>query len=161
MVLLGVVLLLLGAALLVAEAHMPAGVLGAAGGVTLTAGGLVTMAAAGAGMWAILPVTVGAALIACLWLAIAARKSLASQLRPVRSGVEGLSGEYGIVRNWAGTGGQVLVGGALWRARKSWPVDEEDDEAESALHAGDPVIVERVRGLTLAVRKAEDWEGPW
>jgi membrane-bound ClpP family serine protease len=158
MVLLGVVLLLLGAALLVAEAHLPSGAFGAAGGVTLTAGGLVTMAAAGAGMWAILPVTLGAALIASLWVAIAARKSLASQLRPVRAGSEALNGEFGIVRSWAGHDGQVLVAGALWRARRSWPDDEVED---GALHAGDHVIVERVKGLTLGVRRAEDWESPW
>jgi membrane-bound ClpP family serine protease len=160
MVVLGVALVLLGAALLVAEAHVPSGVLGAVGGVTLTAGGVVVMAAADAGMWVILPVTVGTCLIASLWVAIAARKSLASQLRPVRSGPEGLSGEFGIVRNWTGADGQVLVAGALWHARHSWP-DGDDDDGERALRAGDPVIVERVRGLTLAVRKAEDWEGPW
>ena len=159
MILLGVVLLLVGAALLVAEAHVPAGVLGAAGGVALTAGGLVTMAAAGGGMWAILPVTLGACLIACLWVAIAARKSLASQLRPIRSGREGMSGQFGIVRNWTGADGQVLVDGALWRARRTWP-DDEDDE-HGALATGDQVIVERVRGLTLGVRRAEEWEGPW
>jgi hypothetical protein len=26
---------------------------------------------------------------------------------------------------------------------------------------GDPVVVERVSGLTLAVRRAEDWEEQW
>jgi hypothetical protein len=30
-----------------------------------------------------------------------------------------------------------------------------------ALHAGDPVIVERVTGATVAVRRAGSWEGPW
>ena len=30
--------------------------------------------------------------------------------------------------------------------------------ATSALHEGDPVVVERVSGLTLSVRRAEDWE---
>ena len=44
--------------------------------------------------------------------------------------------------------------GALWRARPSWP--DSDDE----LKVGDPVVVERVSGLTLAVRKAEEWEEP-
>ena len=33
---------------------------------------------------------------------------------------------------------------------------EEDDAAE--LHEGDPVVVERLDGLTLSVRRAEDWE---
>jgi membrane protein implicated in regulation of membrane protease activity len=47
----------------------------------------------------------------------------------------------------------VFVDGALWRARRSWS-DEPDEE----LHKGDHVVVERLSGLTLAVRKAEDWE---
>jgi membrane protein implicated in regulation of membrane protease activity len=29
------------------------------------------------------------------------------------------------------------------------------------LGAGDPVVVERVTGLTLGVRRAEEWEEPW
>jgi membrane protein implicated in regulation of membrane protease activity len=59
-----------------------------------------------------------------------------------------------VVRNWNGGGGQVFVDGALWRGRRSWA----DEEGE--LHEGDSVVVERVSGLTLAVRKAEDWEEP-
>jgi membrane protein implicated in regulation of membrane protease activity len=49
----------------------------------------------------------------------------------------------------------VLVDGALWRACSSWP------DAEETIGEGDPVVVERVKGLTLAVRKAEDWETTW
>ena len=60
----------------------------------------------------------------------------------------------GVVRNWNGAGGQVLVDGALGRARRS--LGNEDDE----LGEGDHVVVERVSGLTLCVRRAEDWEEP-
>jgi len=42
--------------------------------------------------------------------------------------------------------------GALWRARRSW---EDDDHA---LAVGDHVVVERVHGLTLSVRRADEWE---
>jgi membrane-bound serine protease (ClpP class) len=59
-----------------------------------------------------------------------------------------------VVRNWAGPDGQVFVDGALWRARRSWADDEKE------LGEGDSVVVERVSGLTLAVRRAEDWEEP-
>jgi membrane protein implicated in regulation of membrane protease activity len=65
-----------------------------------------------------------------------------------------MCGRSGTVRTWAGPDGQVLVDGALWRARPSLP-------EEGSLHAGDEVVVERVSGLTLAVRKAEEWESPW
>jgi membrane protein implicated in regulation of membrane protease activity len=47
--------------------------------------------------------------------------------------------------------GQVFLDGALWRARL-WTGDEE------RLHRGDPIVVERVDGLTLTVRRAEEWE---
>ena len=61
-----------------------------------------------------------------------------------------------MVRNWADGAGQVLVDGALWRARRSWPDDERGQ-----LGAGDAVVVERVSGLTLGVRRAEEWEEAW
>ena len=57
------------------------------------------------------------------------------------------------MRRWDEPAGQVFVDGALWRARHDWsPADAE------ALHEGDPVVVERVSGLTLCVRRADDWE---
>jgi membrane-bound serine protease (ClpP class) len=59
------------------------------------------------------------------------------------------------VRSWNGEGGQVFVDGALWRAKLS-PMDGDDE-----LDAGDAIVVERVSGLTLAVRKAEEWEESW
>jgi membrane protein implicated in regulation of membrane protease activity len=40
----------------------------------------------------------------------------------------------------------------LWRARNDWPDDPEP------ISAGDSVVVERVSGLTLGVRRAEKWE---
>ncbi|MEA2450539.1 MAG: hypothetical protein QOG63_2471 [Thermoleophilaceae bacterium] len=158
MVEVGVVLVLLGAALLVAEAHVPAGAFGTAGGIALTAGVVLAMTASGAGLAVVIPVAVGTGAIACLWLAIATRKSLATIGRRPRSGSEALSGRSGVVRNWNGRGGQVLVDGAIWSARRSWPADDETDER---LEPGDEVVVERVSGLTLAVRKAEEWEAPW
>ena len=45
--------------------------------------------------------------------------------------------------------GQVFIDGALWRAR---PCLEDD------LTVGDQVVVERVNGLVLSVRRAEEWE---
>src|SRR5215208_4102977 len=75
MMVIGVALMILGAALLVAEAHVPAGILGAAGGVSLAAGAAVAIAAAGGGLVLIVPVVVGAGAIAALWLLIATRKA--------------------------------------------------------------------------------------
>jgi membrane-bound ClpP family serine protease len=154
MVVVGVVLVLIGVALLVAEAHLPAGVLGAAGGVALAGGAALAIAGAGASALVIVPVAAGAAALAAVWLLVAARGARQSQALSTRSGREALSGRLGTVRAWAGAGGQVMVDGALWSARPS--VLEE-----GSLEAGDEVVVERVNGLTLCVRKAEEWESQW
>ncbi|MGH2745742.1 MAG: NfeD family protein [Thermoleophilaceae bacterium] len=148
-------LVLVGVALLVAEAHVPSGALGAAGGVALAAGAALAIAAAGAGAAVVVAAVLAALAMAGGWLLIATRKSLAVRRLRSASGREALSGRTGIVRSWNGEGGQVFVDGALWRARRSWP----DDPAE--IGAGDAVVVERVSGLTLGVRRAEEWEENW
>jgi membrane-bound serine protease (ClpP class) len=154
MALVGVVLVLIGAALLVAEAHLPAGILGVAGGISMAAGAALAIAGAGGALAVAIPVAVGAGAIAALWLTIVARGALSSRALKTQSGREALSGRMGTVRTWAGNNGQVLVDGALWRARPCLPEDAD-------LHEGDEVVVQQVSGLTLAVRKAEEWESPW
>jgi membrane-bound ClpP family serine protease len=149
----GILLLLLGVVLVVAEAHVPGGVLGGVGAVALIGG--VAVLAAGAGIEAVVAVPVGAAigLAAGGWALLAARSVAGTRQARVRSGAEGLSGRLGVVRSWSEPDGQVYVDGALWRARHSWGPGEED-----ALREGDSVVVERVAGLTLCVRRAEEWE---
>jgi membrane-bound ClpP family serine protease len=155
MVEVGVALVLVGAALLVAEAHVPSGALGALGGVALVGGIALAVAGAGAGLALVVAAMVAAVAVSGLWLAIATRKALATRRLRVSSGREALSGRVGVVRSWGAGGGQVLVDGALWRARNCWP----DEGAE--LGVGDSVVVERVNGLTLGVRRAEEWEEQW
>ena len=155
MVEVGVALLLVGAALLVAEAHVPAGILGVLGGVALVGGMALAIAGAGAGLAIVVAGMVAAGAVSGLWLAIATRKTMATRRLRVSSGREALSGRMGVVRSWDAGGGQVLVDGALWRARKSFM----DDDGE--LGVGDSVVVERVSGLTLAVRRAEEGEEHW
>ena len=151
---LGFVLLLMGAVLVVAEAHVPGGVLGVAGGVALIAGGVLVIAALGGGAALAGPVGVGLGAAAGGWTLLAASKATAARRELVRSGAEGLCGRVGVVRRWSEPGGQVFVEGALWRARHDWGATDE----EEALHEGDSVVVERVSGLTLCVRRAEEWE---
>ena len=155
MTLLGIVLLLLGVVLVVAEAHVPGGVLGGLGAATLIAG-IVVLTAAGAVAAAIaIPVGVGLGLAAGTWSVLAARSVGRTRRTRLRSGAESLPGRVGVVRRWSEPDGQVYIDGALWRARHSWgPATDE----ELPLHEGDPVVVERVAGLTLCVRRAEDWE---
>jgi membrane-bound serine protease (ClpP class) len=70
--------------------------------------------------------------------------------RPARTGGEGIVGHVGVVRHELEPVGQVFIDGALWRARPAWD--------EGGLREGDPVVVEQINGLTLSVRRAEEWE---
>jgi membrane-bound ClpP family serine protease len=150
---LGFALLLMGATLVVAEAHVPGGVLGVAGGVALIAGGIIVIATLGGGAALAVPVGVGLGAAAGGWALVVARKAARARRERIQAGAEALCGRVGVVRSWHEPAGQVFLEGALWRARHGWA--EIDGEA---LHEGDPVVVERVSGLTLSVRRAEEWE---
>ncbi len=153
MTVLGFALLLIGAMLVVAEAHVPSGVLGVIAAVTLIAGGTIVIGALGGGAAFAVPVGVGLGAAAGAWALLATHKLAGAQRTSIQAGAESLCGRVGVVRRWSDSAGQVFVDGALWRARHEWA--ETDDEV---LHEGDPVVVERVRGLTLSVRRAEEWE---
>ena len=150
---LGFALLLMGAMLVVAEAHVPGGVLGVAGGVALIVGGIIVIAALGGGAALAVPVGVGLGAAAGGWALVVTRKAAGARRVRIQAGAEALCGRVGVVRRWSESAGQVFVDGALWRARHEWA--EADGEA---LHEGDRVVVERVSGLTLSVRRAEEWE---
>ena len=150
---LGIVLLLTGAALAAAEAHVPShGVLGGAAAAAIAAGIAFAVAGAGLGTAAALLIGLAAGAVAAGYVWIVVRKALAASRRSVRGGAEGLVGRLGEVRAAPAPLGQVFLDGALWRAR-SWAGDQD-----AVLRRGDPIVVERVDGLTLTVRKAEEWE---
>jgi membrane-bound serine protease (ClpP class) len=141
MVLLGIALLCTGAGLLVAEARVPScGVLGLAGVLSLVAGTAIALEGAGGGTVLILTVAVIVA------LAVLATKAT----RPrALTGAEGLIGHMGVVRSAPAPLGQVFIDGALWRIKPC---------LQDELEVGDPVVVERVQGLVLSVRRAEECE---
>jgi membrane-bound ClpP family serine protease len=151
---LGVSLLIVGAIVIVAEAHVPSlGMLGGPGVLAIGVGALLAISGLGGGfavalIAALLLVAIGVGAVA-----LSVTKGLAVRRRRVRTGPEGLIGHQGVVRSWAEPTGSVLVDGALWRARRSI-VDEDGAE----LHAGDRVVVEHLTGLTVGVRRAEEWE---
>jgi membrane-bound serine protease (ClpP class) len=145
----GLVFLLVGAALAVAEAHVPThGVLGVAAVAAAAIGASLVIGGAGLGTALALAVGLGAGAIGAGYLWVVVHKALAARRARVRSGAEGLVGRVGEAR----AAGQVFLDGALWRARQ-WSFDED-----AVLERGDPIVVERVDGLTLTVRRAEDWE---
>ncbi len=143
---LGLLLVLLGAILVAAEAHVPShGVLGSGAVVSLAVGAALLVAAAGSAVL----VSVAAGLIVAgagsAWLIVLVRKALATRRLRERNT---LVGRVGVAR----AADCVFVDGALWRARQ-W-----DLEDEAPIERGDPVVVEHVNGLTLTVRPAEEWE---
>ena len=150
---LGVALLVIGAVVVMTEAHVPTlGALGGPGVVLIGVGAVLAVSGFGAGPLAAL--LIAAVLVAggTGVVALSVRKGMAVRRRRVRTGPEGLLGHIGVVQSWEGPSGCVALDGALWNARASWP-----DEPHQ-LHAGDEVVVERLDGLTLGVRPAEEWE---
>ncbi|HEY2437119.1 MAG TPA: NfeD family protein [Solirubrobacteraceae bacterium] len=145
----GIALLVVGVIAVLVEAHVPSlGILGAPGVVALAAGAVLAVAGLGGGiaLGVVAGLLVAGSGLGVVGLSVS--KGAAVRKRRHRSG---LIGRLGVVRKWSQPEGTVLVDGALWNACPSLPDGEE-------ICAGDRVVVERVSGLTLAVRKAEDWE---
>jgi membrane-bound ClpP family serine protease len=152
---LGVSLLLVGAVLILLEAHVPTlGVLGGPGVVALGVGAVLAVLGLGGGV--VLGVMAALLLAGAAggMLAVTVGKGVAVRRLRVRAGPESLLGHIGVVRSWAGVAGSVMVDGALWRARRS-AIDDSDEEE---LHPGDEVVVDHLDGLTVRVRRAEEWE---
>jgi len=153
MLTLGVILLVGAIALMLAEAHLSTGgVVGTVGTAAAIGGLALLLNAAGLGPVGILIVAAGLAAVATTALLLMRRRiAVARRARP-RTGREALVGHIGEVRSASDDNMHVFVEGALWRAEPG-PL-----HADGALHAGDRVVVEHVDGLTLWVRKAEEWE---
>jgi membrane-bound serine protease (ClpP class) len=139
---------------IIVETHLPAlGMLGGPGVIAVAAGAVLTVSGLGGGLVLGVITAVLLTIIAATGLALTLKHGARVRGRRIRTGAEGIIGHVGVVRSWGEPAGRVFVDGALWRARHSWAEDPEED-----LREGDHVVVERLSGLTLAVRKAEDWE---
>jgi membrane-bound serine protease (ClpP class) len=143
--LVGIVLLVLGVALIIAEAHLPThGILGAAGVAALVVSGLVLFNTDSDSFEVSVPVVIVVGLLLGGFIAFAVERAVAARGRPVMTGSEELVGATGEVRQPLDPVGQVFVEGALWRAQAA-------DEG-SSVDRGYRVRVESVDGLTLFVR---------
>jgi membrane-bound ClpP family serine protease len=148
---LGLILVLIGAALVAAEAHTPThGALGTAAVVSLAVGVGLLLSGAGAAALVAILAALAVALAGGTYVTLLVRKVMEARAMRVR---DSLVGRVGVIRAAPEPLGQVFVDGALWRAR-TWRLDED----ERPLHKGDACVVERVEGLTLTVRPAEEWE---
>lgn len=146
-----IVLLLIAALVLfIAEAHVPAGILGVLGIAALVGAGLVYR---DEGHSVPVVVIVAVALVLGALVIFAGRKALAAyRNEPVRTGYEELAGASAEVRSDLDPEGQVFVQGAIWHARLR--------NGEGRAVVGDRVTVESVDGLTLVVKsEAETTEG--
>jgi membrane protein implicated in regulation of membrane protease activity len=149
---LGLTLLAVALVLLLAEAHLSTGGMIASGAIlALVCGVTLLLIGAAAGLPTVLAVSTGGSVAAVGGVALLGRSiGMVGRSRP-RAGAEAMVGHLGVVR--AGSrGAKVFVDGALWRAQPS-VLDEGN-----ALHDGDRVVVERINGLTLHVRKADELE---
>jgi membrane-bound serine protease (ClpP class) len=138
----------------VAEVHYPShGIIGGLGVAAMAIGAVLVLSGTGAGiaLGALAGLAIGGFGVGAL--AVSVKHGAAVSRRRVRTGAEGIIGHVGVVRSWSDAAGSVSLDGAVWRARES-----ASDEPESGLHAGDAVVVERLSGLTLSVRRAEEWE---
>src|SRR5579862_343121 len=137
----GAVLLLIGVALIVVEAHVGAfGVIAAWGVAAFVVGALMVFPALAPGF--VLPhlIVTGTAIGGVALLLLALAVLLRSRKKPIVTGNEALIGAAGETVSWQDDEGRVRVNGEIWRAR-----------ADAPLAAGTRVKVLGRDGLVLRV----------
>jgi membrane-bound serine protease (ClpP class) len=143
----GVLLILFGVALLIAEIKVVShGVLTAGGVVAMVLGSFMLYEAPEVGFrvsWTVILPTVGATAALVVWAVSAGVRAMMKS--PV-TGAAGMIGRVVVARSALGPEGQVQVDGEIWRA-----VSEGE-----AIPAGEKVRVTAVDGLTLKVSRAGD-----
>ena len=145
----GLLLLILGLGLLIAEALTPAfGALGLGGAASFLIGSLILFEeqtipgpALEVSWGVVLPVTLT---LAMMFLFLT-RLVVQAQKRPATTGREGMMGELGDAKTEIGKAGKVFVHGEYWNARSL-----------QEIAAGEKVRVTAVNGLVLQVERASD-----
>ena len=142
----GLMLIILGAVLFIAEINvMSYGLLSVSGAISIFLGSIMLIDSDDPAMQisrAVLYPTLGMTLLVTAGTIYLAARS--SQLR-TSTGLEGLVGEAGIVKETLNPQGRVLVHGEIWNA-----------ESDVTISEGEKVVVESVAGLTTKVRKASE-----
>jgi membrane-bound serine protease (ClpP class) len=143
----GVLLILFGIALLIAEIKIAShGVLTIGGVISMVLGSFMLYDAPEVGFrvsWAVIIPTVGATAGLFVWAVSAGVRAMR---RPQVTGAQSMVGRLAVARGELGPEGQVNVDGEIWRA-----------VAEGgAIPAGEKVRVTAVDGLTLRVSRAGD-----
>jgi len=137
----GLGLIVLGVALMIAEAFTPSvGVLGIGGVIAFVLGATILVDTDVPGFDVSLPVIAGIAATGLGFSLLVVRLAWQSRKRPPLGGHEGMIGERGTVLDWSGRSGRVLAAGERWKA-----------ESETSLAAGQRVRVTGIDGLVLRV----------
>jgi membrane-bound serine protease (ClpP class) len=140
----GLGLIVLGAAMLVAEAFLPTfGVVGVGGLVAFVIGSLFLFDRDGTGIAVSRSLIATAGGSVALVMLIIATLVVRSQRRQVLGGSEGMIGQVGVVRSPLAPSGTIVVRGEYWNAVSETPVP-----------SGSAVEVVGIDGLTLRVRPA-------
>ncbi len=138
----GLALMLLGVALLIAEAFLPTfGVIGIGGLAAFVLGSLFLFDAEGTGLAVARSLIAGAAAALAVAGLVVGALVVRSQRRQASGGWEGMLGTVGVAREPLDPAGTVLVRGEYWTARSETPVAR-----------GESVVVVGVEGLQLRVR---------
>jgi membrane-bound serine protease (ClpP class) len=141
-----VALIFLGVALIVTELFVPTfGALGIGGIVALVLGSMMLFQSDVPGLSPSLPLILTIALTTGGLLMAGVSMALRAQKRRVETGREELVGRLGEVRSPLSPTGMVFLEGELWQA---------ESEPGAPVAAGESVVVTRVDGLKLMVRKA-------
>jgi membrane-bound serine protease (ClpP class) len=145
----GLGLILLGLALMVAEAFAPSfGALGIGGAIAFVIGSLMLMDSAPG--FGIDPLLIAAfALASLLFFGVLLGFVLRARRRPVVTGREELLNAAGIALEDFSDAGKIRLRGEIWNAR-----------AETPIRRGERVMVKRLDGLTLWVEPATTGEAP-
>jgi membrane-bound serine protease (ClpP class) len=139
----GLILILLGIGMLIAEAFMPSfGVLGIGGIVALTFGSLLIFDPESTGLALDRSIIFTAVATMGSFVLIISYLVFRSQRSKPSLGIEGLIGEIGEVRGALAPRGKIFVHGEYWNA-----------EADAEIPAGEKVEVIAADGMTLKVRR--------
>lgn len=146
----GLALILLGLALMTAEAFAPSfGALGLGGAAAFVLGGIILMDTDTAEFRVSLALVAGLAAASLAFILLAARLALGARRRKVVSGREEMIGSPGVVLDWNDGAGHVLAHGERWKAVST-----------AAVAPGDRVRALELQNLTLTVAPDEDARGP-
>jgi membrane-bound serine protease (ClpP class) len=142
----GLGLILLGIALMVAEAFTPSfGILGLGGGAAFVIGSLILMDTGAAPELAVHPALIATlALASLLFFGLLLGFVVRARRRRVVTGREELVGAEGVALEDFTRAGRIRVHGEIWNARSPVPV-----------RRGQPVRIRRMDGLTLDVEPSE------